>query len=548
MKYLLLLLYCCIIFLYSCNTKIDADTVYTNAFIWTGDSANPHATCIAVKDNKIVYVGNNADTVAAKTKIDLQGQMLVPGFIDNHTHFLNGGYNLAGINLRGAKTKQEFIDIIKDYCKKYDDSRWIIGGDWDHEAWGGELPEKEWIDSVTGKHPLFISRYDGHECLANSIALKIGGITSSTVIKGGEVIKNKNGEPTGILKDGAQDSVFAIIPNPSAKELNECFLRGQQHAFENGVTQICDMGSYGGWTDLETYRTAYKNKEEQLRIYSFVPLATWQRLDSFVKANGKGDDVLHWGGLKGFVDGSLGSTTAWLYKPYLDAPNSTGLTVTDTNDLRKWIISADSAGLHIAVHAIGDRANDFLLKIYSEAETKDGNNDQRFRIEHAQHLTTWAIPQFANLKVIASMQPYHAIDDGKWAYKRLDSERLSRTYCFKTLLQQNAFITFGSDWTVAPLEPIQGIYAAVTRRTLDNKNPNGWFPDEKISVEDALKCYTINNAYANFMEGKTGVLKTGMYADFTVLDKNLFNIPTETIKDVKVMLTIVNGKEVYRKK
>ena len=241
-----------------------------------------------------------------------------------------------------------------------------------------------------------------------------------------------------------------------------------------------------------------------IRIYSFVAIRTWQKLDSFVKKNGWGDDRLRWGGLKGFVDGSLGSTTAWFYKPYLDAPNSTGLQVTDTTLLRKWILAADSAGLHIATHAIGDHANGWILNVYEEAEKQRPIKDHRFRVEHAQHLTEEDISRFAKLRVVPSMQPYHAIDDGKWAAKRLDSARLKGTYAFKSLLGTGANLTFGSDWTVAPLDPIAGIYAAVTRRTLDDKNPGGWFPDQKISVEQALRCYTVNNAWAGFQEDKTG--------------------------------------------
>ncbi|MBS1577301.1 MAG: amidohydrolase, partial [Bacteroidetes bacterium] len=314
------------------------------------------------------------------------------------------------------------------------------------------------------------------------------------------------------------------------------------------VTQVHDMSSFGGWIDLETYRRAYQNKQLYLRVYSFVPLGTWPRLDSFCKANGKGDDMLRWGGLKGFVDGSLGSTTAWFYQPYLDAPNSTGLQVTDTNLLRKWVLSADSAGLHIAIHAIGDRANDFILSVYKEAEAKTLGKDHRFRIEHAQHLTQQAIPKFAELSVIASMQPYHAIDDGKWAAKRLDDTRLKGTYAFKSLIDAKVTVTFGSDWTVAPLKPLEGIYAAVTRRTLDDKNPGGWYPDQKLSVEQALRCYTVNNAYAGFQEDKLGKIKAGMLADFVVLSDNLFDIVPEKIKDVKVERTVVNGKEVYLRK
>ena len=420
-----------------------------------------------------------------------------------------------------------------------------MGGDWDHEAWGGELPSRSWIDSVTGNHPVFVSRYDGHMALANSKALELAGINRNTKVPaGGEMKKDANGEYTGVLKDEAMGLVYKVIPDPSEKELDEYLQAAEQHAFENGVTQVHDVSSYGGWMDLATYRRNYANKKLDLRIYSFVPLSTWAKLDSFCKKEGKGDDMLRWGALKGFMDGSLGSTTAWFYQPYLDAPATSGLNVTDTNDIRRWVLAADSAGLHIAVHAIGDRANDFILDVYEEAEKKRPG-DHRFRVEHAQHLSPQAIPRFAQLNVIPSMQPYHAIDDGRWAYKRLDDARLKRTYAFKSLLDTKAMLTFGSDWTVAPLKPLQGIYAAVTRRTLDDKNPNGWYPEQKISVEQAVKCYTINNAYAGFQENKLGMLKKGMLADFIVLDQNIFEIAPENIRDVRVLRTIVNGKQVY---
>ena len=533
----------------SCTQHQTADRIYVNAKIWTGDSANDRATSIAVKDSAIIYVGNdyNAYKGSSTQIIDVDGKMIVPGFIDNHTHFLSGGYQLASVNLRNAQSQQGFISTLKAYSIAHNDDRWIQGGDWDHEAWGGNLPTKSWIDSVTGNHPVFINRYDGHMALANSIALKLAGINKNTSNPaGGEIVRDpKTGEPTGVLKDEATNLIFKVIPPPSQNELDECLQRAVAHAFEHGVTQVHDMSSYGGWADMETYRKAHANKKLDLRIYSFVPIRTWARLDSFVKKEGWGDDMLRWGGLKGFVDGSLGSTTAWFYKPYLDAPTKTGLQVTDTTLLRQWVLSADSAGLHIATHAIGDRANDFILSVYEEAENKTPGKDHRFRVEHAQHLTQIAIPKFAALHVIPSMQPYHAIDDGKWAFKRLDSARLKGTYAFKSLLATGANVTFGSDWTVAPLDPIAGIYAAVTRRTLDDKNPNGWLPDEKISVEQALKCYTANNAYAGFQENKLGKLKAGMLADFIVLSDNILNIAPEKIRDIKVLRTIVNGKEVY---
>lgn len=527
-----------------------ADKIYINANIWTGDESNPHAKAIAIKGNKIIYVGNDYNNYngTATFVIDLKGKMMVPGFIDNHTHFLNGGYNLSGVQLRYAKNPANFIHILKEFCQTRPDDRWIQGGDWDHENWGGELPRKEWVDSVTGNHPLFVNRYDGHMAFANSKALQLAGITKETKSPaGGEIVKDKNGEPTGVLKDDAMGLMYKALPADSEEEMNDYFRAATQYSLANGVTQVHDMGSYGGWIDLGIYKKAYNENRLPLRIYSFISLGRWNKLDSICKKDGRGDDMLRWGGLKGFVDGSLGSTTAWFYKPYLDAPNTSGLQITDTSLLRSWVLAADSCGLHVAVHAIGDRANDFILSVYEEAVKKNSGKDHRFRIEHAQHLTQQAISQFASLKVIPSMQPYHAIDDGKWAYKRLDDARLKGTYAFKSLLDAKAGLTFGSDWPVAPATPLEGIYAAVTRRTLDDKNPDGWYPEQKITIEQALKCYTANNAYAGFQENKLGILKKGMLADFVVLSENLFKIAPEKIKEVKVLMTVVDGKEVFTK-
>jgi predicted amidohydrolase YtcJ len=532
----------------ACSQHDEADKIYTNAYIWTGDSTKPHATVLAIRGDSILYVGDKEALFRGNNTVvvDLQGKMIVPGFIDNHTHFLSGGYDLASVVLREAKTKKAFVETLQSFCVSHPDGRWVQGGDWDHETWGGDLPRKEWIDSISSGNPVFVSRYDGHMALANSKALRLAGIDRHTVAPpGGEIVKDEKGEPTGVLKDNAQNLVSRVIPAPTDKQLDEYAQRAIQEALENGVTEVHDVSSYDGKTELTTYRRAYANNKLPMRIYAFVPIAHWSYLDSFCKANGKGDDRLHWGAVKGFVDGSLGSTTAWFYQPYLDAPTNTGLQVTDTTLLHNWVISADSAGLQVACHAIGDRAIDFILKVYQEAEQRNPGKDHRFRIEHAQHLSAAAIPLFAQLQVIASMQPYHAIDDGRWAYKRLDDARLRRTYMFNTLLKNGATVTFGSDWTVAPLKPLLGIYAAVTRQTLDGKNPAGWYPEEKLTVDQALRCYTINNAYAGFQEKKLGRLKAGMLADFVVLSDNLFSIPPEKIKDVTVLRTFVDGKEVF---
>ncbi len=529
-----------------CQSK-SADKIYFNATIYTGDPYNPLAKSIAIAGNQILYVGNDYTPYKSSNTqfIDLKKKLLIPGFIDCHVHFLSSGANLAGVDLRYASSKKEFVTQLKNYAATLPGKRWILGGNWDHERWGGDLPTREMIDSVSGDHPVFISRLDGHMALANSAALGAAGINKNTPTPaGGTIVKDATGNPTGVLKDNAQDLVFNIIPQKSREELAEDFQRAQQHALSLGVTQVHDMGSYGGYLDLETYRQAEKDGNLKMRIYSFVPLATWPKLVSFIKENGKGDDWVRWGGLKGFADGSLGSTTAWFWKPYLDEPNSTGLMVTDTALMRHYISNAAYAHLQIAIHAIGDRANDFILSCYEETE-KNGLKDQRFRIEHAQHLSKNTLTKFSQLGVIASMQPYHAIDDGRWAYKRIDNDRISRTYAFTTLLNNETMLAFGTDWDVAPLNPLEGIYAAVTRQTLDNKNPNGWVPKEKITVKEALKCYTANGAFAGFQENKLGVLKENMLADFIVLDKDIFEINPMEIKNVKVLHTIVGGEEMY---
>ncbi len=362
-----------IILLCACSGE-RADSVYVNGQIWTGDVSNPVAKVIAVKDGKIIYVGDDAGKYTGKETIDLGGKWVYPGFTDNHTHFLSAGYGLSSVQLKDAMTREEFIKRIREFSNTHPGDTWIMEGSWDHENWGGELPSKAWIDSVTGDHPLFITRYDGHMAFANSKAMQLAGVTSSTISPaGGVLVKDANGEPTGIFKDAAMNLILKVVPDPTKEQLDQYLNAAAEHALSRGITQVNDMGSYGGWNDLETYRRAVAGGNMKIRMYSFVPLATWQQLDSFVQKNGKGDDMVHWGGLKGYVDGSLGSTTAWFHQPYLDDPHSHGLNITDTADLRKWVLGADKAGLHVAVHAIGDKANDFILVFMMKHERSTGN-------------------------------------------------------------------------------------------------------------------------------------------------------------------------------
>jgi predicted amidohydrolase YtcJ len=281
------------------------------------------------------------------------------------------------------------------------------------------------------------------------------------------------------------------------------------------------------------------------RIYSVVQLPDWEQLRDEVAANGRGDDWLHIGGLKAMMDGSLGSHTAAFLEPFTDAPDQRGLLIFDLNDVKQWVDGADNAGLQVMVHAIGDRAIRDLLDIFLDVAEDNGQRDRRFRIEHAQHIHPQDLPRFAAQNIIASMQPYHAIDDGRWADKVIGEERAKTTYAFRSLIESDAHVAFGSDWYVAPATPLEGIYAAVTRRTLDEENPDGWVPKQKITVEQALHSYTYEGAYASFVEDRNGTLKPGMLADFVLLDRDLTTIPPETIRDTKVLNTVVGGRVVY---
>jgi predicted amidohydrolase YtcJ len=523
-----------------------ADVVLTGGRVWTGTGTE--ATAVAVRDGRIVAVGDEAaiERLAGggTERVALDGRFVIPGLIDNHTHFIEGGFELAGVQLRDAATPAEFIRRIAEHATRMPDA-WMTGGTWDHETWGGELPRRDWIDSVTPATPVFVSRLDGHMALANSRALALAGVTRATADPpGGTIVRGPDGEPTGILKDEAMTLVSRVLPGRSEPELDRALDAAARHAVARGVTHITDMGS---WEGLETYRRAARAGRLPLRVYAAVPIATWRRMAEYVGRNGRGDRRLAWGAVKGFVDGSLGSTTAWFYAPYDDAPETTGLMVTDTAALRAQILGADAAGLHVVVHAIGDRANDWLLDVYAEARVQNGRADPRFRIEHAQHLTRDAIARIARDGVIPSMQPYHAIDDGRWAEKRIGPERIRTTYPFRSLLDAGARLTFGSDWTVAPLDPLYGIYAAVTRRTIDGATPDGWVPEEKITVEEALTAYTRANAYANHLEGALGTIEVGKEADLVVLARDLRAIPAEEIDRVRVDLTMVAGAVVYRR-
>ena len=520
-----------------------------NARVWTGDSARPWAEAFAVRGERIATVGSSAAVrkVAGTARvIDAAGRMVVPGFIDSHVHFIDGGFGLSSVQLRDAKTPAEFIARIKAFAATVPPGAWITGGNWDHEQWGGELPRHDWIDSVTPNNPVWINRLDGHMSLANAAALRAARITrASRELAGGTIARDARGEPTGVLKDNATDLVNAVMPNPPAELEDRALDTAMAYVAAQGVTSVVHMGT---WRDLAIFERAHKAGRLKTRIYAAVPLATWEQLRDTVAARGRGDAWLRIGALKGFVDGSLGSHTAAMLQPFTDAPSDTGLFVNTHEHLYEWTSGADKAGLHVIVHAIGDRAIRDQLDIFERVEKENGPRDRRFRIEHAQHIAPPDIPRFAKLGVIASMQPYHAIDDGRWAEKVIGPERSKTTYAFRSLRDASATLAFGSDWFVAPPTPLEGLYAAVTRRTLDDRNPTGWIPEQKISLEDALRAYTRGAAYATFTEKEKGVIAPGTLADFAIIDRDLTKVAPEAIRDAHIALTAVGGRVVYERK
>jgi predicted amidohydrolase YtcJ len=534
----------------ACGSK--ADIVIQGGPVWTGlSTGRGQPGAVAIADGKILAVGDSAQIaryVGSKTQVlHAAGGLIMPGFADGHTHFVDGGFQLASINLRDAATPQEFVRRLKEYAAHLKPGEWILGGDWDHTLWrGAPLPRHDWIDSVTPNNPVFISRVDGHMALANAAAMRAAQVTAATRAPvGGEMPRDARGEPSGIFKDNAEDLISAAIPAPSAEQDDSAVARALAHAASLGVTATGNMSA--SWANLAAYKRMERAGRMTVRVLLYLPIDGWRAVADSVQRNGAGDDWVRIGGVKGYMDGSAGSRTAFFFEPFSDSAGYHGLMRQPESEMRAWVGAADSAGLQIAVHAIGDRANALIMAIYDSVARAHGARDRRFRVEHAQHLRAQEISLFGARRVVPSMQPYHAIDDGRWVEQRIGPERIKTTYAFRTLLDTEAPLAFGSDWTVAPLDPMLGVYAAVTRRTLDNKNPGGWVPGQKITVGEALRAYTYGNAWATFNEQKWGTLAPGRFADVVVLDRDPFAVAPESLGTIKPRYTIVGGKVVYRR-
>jgi predicted amidohydrolase YtcJ len=547
-----------------------ADLVLLHGKIWTGEPAGkagsqegfgPRVEAVAIVNGRFLAAGSSDEMrayVGPTTRvIDLEGRLAVPGFIDSHVHFVNGGFRLLQLDLKNAKDEAEFTRRIAEKAKALPPGRWILGGNWDEQAWpSAKLPTRWLIDAVTPDHPVFISRYDGHAALANSLALKLAGVTRETrePIGGVIVCEPARQEPTGVLKDAAEELVARVIPRPTEAEMEEALKAALAEARCVGVTSVhnittdTDSPSGSFTSEIQLLRRAEQEGWLTVRLYNIIPIAHWKRLADAGISRGMGSDYLRLGAVKGFADGSLGSGTAWMFEPFDDDPANRGLPMELMNPpvkMEALVRGASQARIQSCIHAIGDRAVAEMLDLYARVGG-DEVAAQRYRVEHAQHVRPQDFARFAKLGVIASMQPYHAIDDGRWAEKRLGVARSRTSYAWRSMLRAGAPLAFGSDWPVAPLDPLLGIYAAVTRATLDGKHPDGWFPEEKLTVEEALRAYTAGSAFAAFEEKEKGTISPGKLADLVVLSDDVFSILPGRIKDVRVVLTVVGGKLVFQ--
>lgn len=534
-----------------------ADLIVTNASIYTVDRQHPKADAVAVIGDRIVAVGSNADIDlwrGPQTKvIDAQGKLLMPGFNDSHVHFIDGGAALDEVQLNDAKSAEEFKNRIAAQVAKTEKGEWILGGAWDETKWTpANLPTASLIDPVTPNTPVFVNRYDGHQALANSAAMKLAGITAKTPdVPGGVIVRDKNGNPTGIFKDAAQNLIFKAIPPMSHGRRMQAAKRALQEAASVGVTSVQQMSngdSTEDFADVGIYSELQEKGELTARIYVAPSEVHWSDQAKVGLRHAWGSSYLRLGAVKGFADGSIGSRTAALFEPYSDEPNNRGILSDEMHPpsaMRDRLMKADAAGLQLRVHAIGDRGISMILDIYEAIEKAHGYHDQRPSIEHAQHMAPKDFDRFAKLHVIASMQPYHAIDDGRWVEARIGHERAKYSYAWRSFLDHGVTLAFGTDWNVAPLNPLLGLYAAVTRATLDGKNPDGWIPEQKITLPEAVEAYTMGSAFAEFQEKEKGSITPGKLADMVILSDNIFDIKPEAIRNVKVETTIVGGKIVY---
>jgi hypothetical protein len=537
--------------------KEEADLVIINGKVLTIDKDNPVSEAIAVKGEKIIAIGTSSQISRMISKgitkiIDAGGRLVIPGFNDAHVHF--GPLDPDFIELRYTTDPSVITEKVAAQVAKTKPGQLIRGGHWIHELFiDKKWPSKELIDKVSPDNPVLLERADGHSVLVNSYVLKMSAITKDTKDPfGGEIQRDPlTGEPTGILKDAAMNLIktgntrIEISPGEEKERIWQGYLLAMKKASELGVTSLQNAGS----ADYNAYERLQREGHLTSRIDIGAPLtgdpSVLQQYKEKEKIYPREGNWIRFGYLKAFTDGSIGSSTALMFEPYTDDPSNSGLAMWTYEELEKMVLTADKMGFQIGIHAIGDKANNWILNAFEKAINVNGKRDTRHRDEHTQTVQLSDLPRFAQLGVIPSMQPTHCISDKLFYEKRVGFERCKGTYAWRSLINAGSILAFGTDYQVEPLNPMEGLYAAVTRKDRLGEEGNGWFPEQKLTMEEAIKYYTLGSAYAQFMEDRKGMIKTGYLADIVIVDRDLLTIPEDQILKTKVDYTIVGGKVVF---
>ena len=550
----------------STNSGPKADIIFTRGNIYTGVQASSQFSsvdreeAIAVRGDRILAVGKVAGMSKYKGPetqvIDLGGHFVMPGFNDAHLHLADAGMQKLDVDLIGVKTLDEMRNRVAAKVATAKPGDWILGGGWDETKWPVKALPSRWdLDEVSGDHPIFLDRVDGHLAVANTRALQLASITiASRDPQGGHIDRNENGEPTGILRDTAQDAVRAVIPPATHDKMREGIEIALADLAGHGVTSAQDYSP--NWENFQIYEELEKEGKLTARISEWLPFD--ESIDDLTKkrdSHPQSDLMLHTGMLKAFMDGSLGGHTAALLAPYTDDPQTSGLPRYDPDKLNTMAKERVLAGFQLGFHAIGDKGVQMALDAFIGAEkaareqkikAANGGDDYRLRVEHAQVTTPAQIAQFKQWKIIASMQPSHVLTDMYWAQDRLGPKRAADSYTWNAFLAKGVTLAFGTDYPVEPVNPFRGLYAAVTRKSEDGKM--SYFPEQRITMDEAIAAYTTGSAFAQFEEKEKGKLAPGMLADFVVLDRDITAVVPEKVLQTKVLRTVVGGKTVYEAK
>jgi predicted amidohydrolase YtcJ len=534
------------------SETLEADMILVGGKVITLDDRNTIAEAVAIRGDRIERVGTNREIrrLAGKDTrvVDLGGNTVVPGFNDTHLHFESGGLSLIQVRLNGVTSYNEIQERVKARADSLPAGMWIQGRGWDHTIRpGGQWPTKEILDEAVSDHPVYLRRICGHVAWVNSAALAAAGIDRSTrAPEGGEIVRDSSGNPTGILKEEAVNLVADVIPPRSAEERSIAVRTALREAARLGVTSVQEMGTHP--ETMKIYQDLHDRSELTVRIYASPAIdSALVYLNPLGLRSTFGDSWLRLGVVKGYADGALGAATAALLAPYSDRPETRGILVQSEAETADEILRAHRAGQQVAFHAIGDRGNRVVLDAIEAAVRSDPRPDPRHRIEHAQVLAPEDIPRFARLGVIASMQPTHCTSDSRWAEDRLGPDRAKGAYAWRSVLDSGAHLAFGTDWPIESLDPLRGLYAAVTRMDEEGRPAGGWHPEQCLTIEEALRAYTRGSAYASFEEDVKGSIEVGKLADLAVLSRPILEIPAAEILETEVVMTIVGGKIVYRK-